>query len=100
MSENPVADPVAYEPINRELKTVPGYFQEQDRTVQDVRWQEDIGVQITPGRLLAHIIFEPPPPEPVYAPEGCTGEIEWINRRIPHEWLDVKPLTVLRLKAS
>ena len=102
MPENPVTDPVVYEPTNRELRTVPEYFEQQDRAVQDIRWEEDIdvGVWIMPGRLLAHIIFDSPPPEPVYAPEGCTGEIEWINRRISHEWLDVRPVTLLRLKAS
>jgi hypothetical protein len=87
---------------NRELRTVPKYFQEEDRAVQDLRWEEDIdvGVQIEPGRLLAHVIFDASPPEPLYSPEACTGEIERINRRIPYGWLDVWPVTLLRLKAG
>jgi hypothetical protein len=102
MPENPKTDPVVYEPTNRELRTVPKYFQEEERAVQDVRWEEDVkvGVHIEPGRLLATVIFDAPPPEALCAPEACAGEIEWINRRIPHGWLDVWPETLLRLKAG
>jgi hypothetical protein len=101
MPEKPTTDPVVYESTNRELRTVSQYFQEEDRAVQDVRWEEDIevGSHIEPGRLLAHVIFDAPPPEPLHAPEACAGEIEWINRRIPYEWLDVIPVTLLLLKA-
>jgi hypothetical protein len=102
MPENPKTDPVVYESTNRELRTVPKYFEEEDRAVQDVRWEEDIdvGVQIESGRLLAHIIYDAPPPEPLFAPEACAGETEWINRRIPYEWLDVTPVTLLSLKTG
>lgn len=102
MPEHPTTDPVVYESTNRELRTVPKYFQEEDRVVQDVRWEEDIdvGVHIEPGRLLAQVIFDAPPPEPLYAPDACAGEIARVNRRIRYEWLDVKPITLLRLKAG
>lgn len=102
MPDNTKPDPVVYDPITRELRTVPKYFQEEERAVQDIRWEDDIrvGVRIEPGKLLAYIIFDAPPPEPMYAPDACEGEIEWINPRIPYEWLDLRPVTLLRLKAD
>ena len=102
MREKPTTEPVVYESTNRELRTVPKYFQEEDRAVQHIKWEDDIkvGVRIEPCRLLAHIIFDKPSPEPLHAPEACEGEIEWINPRIPYEWLDLRPVTLLRLKAD
>jgi hypothetical protein len=91
---------VSYDSLNRDLRTVRFYFAAQEKSVQDFRWEEDItvGARIEPGKLLAHIRWDSPPDERVVAPEGCEGEIEWINGRIDFTSLHRKPEELLRLK--
>ena len=66
---------VSYDSLNRDLRTVRFYFDAQEKSVQGFNWEEDIqvGARIAPGRRLAHISWDPPPDEPVVAPDGCEG---------------------------
>ncbi len=102
MPENRIPSPVVYDSMNRELRTVREYFERQERAVLDIGWQPDIreGVRIEPGRLLGHIVWDSPPPEPVLAPPGCGGRIAWMNPRIEYEFLDLESVTLLRLEAG
>ena len=91
---------VSYDSLNRDLRTVRFYFDAQEKSVQGFNWEADIqvGARIAPGRRLAHISWDPPPDEPVVAPDGCEGEIEWMKGRIDITSLHRKPEELLRLK--
>lgn len=102
MSENPSTSAVVYDAMNRELRTVRDYFAQRDEVVLNIKWQPGIeeGAQIAPGQLLAHIDWDGAPEEPLKAPSGCGGRIEWINGQIEYEKLDLRPEVLLRLEAS
>jgi hypothetical protein len=86
--------------MNRELRTVRDYFAERDEEVLNIKWQPGIeeGAQIAPGELLAHIDWSGGTKEPLDAPSGCGGRIEWINGQIEYEKLDLRPEVLLRLE--
>ena len=102
MSENPSTSPVVYDAMNRELRTVRDYFAEREEGVLNIKWEPGIeeGAQISPGQLLAHIDWSGGTKEPLEAPSGCGGRIEWINGQIAYEMLDLRPEALLRLEAS
>lgn len=93
---------VSYDSTNRELRTVRKYFAAKDAAVLQIKWKEGIrkDARIKPGRILAHIIWDGLPAEPVRAPAGCEGTIESTNRRIRYEFLHRRVETLLRLKAT
>lgn len=102
MSENRSTSPIVYDAMNRELRTVRDYFAERDEEVLNIKWQPGIeeGAQIAPGELLAHIDWSEGTKEPLEAPSGCGGRIEWINGQIEYEKLDLRPEVLLRLEAG
>jgi hypothetical protein len=102
MPGNESTMPVIYEAVNRELNTVKDYFAQAGISVLDIQWLQGVeeNEDITAGRLLGHIIWANCPPVPLVAPEGCTGEIEWINGRIELEKLHLATQKLLRLKAG
>jgi hypothetical protein len=103
MLETPVSAtfPVAYDALNRELRTVPQYFIVRG-IPEDIQWTADLveGISIEPGKLLGHIIWASAPAEGLRAPAECEGEIVWINRRIPYEVMHRRSIPLLRLAAS
>ncbi|MFQ6093869.1 MAG: hypothetical protein ACE5OR_14550 [bacterium] len=102
MSEKPSISPVVYDAMNRELRTVRDYFAQSDEEVLNIKWQPEIeeGAQIVPGQLLAHIDWSGGIKDPLEAPSGCGGRIEWINGQIEYEKLDLRPEVLLRLEAG
>lgn len=102
MSEKPSISPVVYDAMNRELRTVRDYFAQSDKEVLNIKWQPEIeeGAQIVPGQLLAHIDWTGGTKDPLEAPSGCGGRIEWINGQIEYEKLDLRPEVLLRLEAG
>lgn len=102
MSEKPSISPVVYDAMNRELRTVRDYFAQSDEEVLNIKWQPGIeeGTQIVPGQLLANIDWSGGTKDPLKAPSGCGGRIEWINGQIKYEKLDLRPEALLRLEAG
>jgi hypothetical protein len=102
MSEKPSISPVVYDAMNRELRTVRDYFVQRDEEVLNIKWQPGIeeGAKIVAGQLLAHIDWSGGTKDPVEAPSGCGGRIEWINGQIEYEKLDLRPEGLLRLEAG
>ncbi len=99
MTENAANTPVVYEEQNRELRTVIDYFAQREDAVLDIEWQNQthVGDPITAGQLLAHIVWDGRPNEPLYAPLGCTGNIVWKNGRVEYERLHRRSEVLLRL---
>src|SRR5574341_988108 len=91
--------PVVYDAINRELRTVPDYFAQRHVSVLDIAWQGGVaeGAHITSGQLLARIIWDGEPEEPLTAPAGCVGTIVWLNEHIAYELLHRRSEVLLRL---
>jgi len=102
MPENQNTSPVVYEAMNRELKTVKDYFAHIGISVIGIEWEAEIevGTEITPGQLLAYIVWDGPPKERLEAPVECGGRIEWKNGQIKYEWLHLESQVLLRLAAS
>ena len=102
MSIDSVASPVVYDSTNRELRTVQAYFAQKGIGVLDIMWQTGVAVggQVASDMLLAHIIWTSGPADPLKAPIGCTGNIEWMNPRIPYVFLDSETVTLFRLSVA
>jgi hypothetical protein len=93
--------PVVYDAKNRELRTVRQYFSARG-IPEDIQWEAGIdeGACIDANALLGHIIWASAPPDPLRAPEGCVGKIEWINKRIVYEVMHRRAVPLLRLAAN
>jgi hypothetical protein len=102
MSRDTNDSPVVYDAANRELRTVKDYFAAREGQVLNIKWEKEIneGEEISSGDHLAQIIWEGADEEPIHAPPGCTGVIDWINGQIEYEKLDLKPQALLRLGPS
>ncbi len=100
MPRNRSDNPVVYDSVKRELRTVRDYFAGRDEEVLHIKWEDGIeeGVPISPEQCLAQIIWDGAPKEPIDAPAECSGVIGWINGRIEYEILDLKSQVLLRLK--
>ena len=84
---------VTYDPINRELRTVPDFFAARNTSMELLSWCEGIkkGAKIKENVPLADIFWDDGTSEVLTAPPGCAGVIESTNRRILYENLHKSP---------
>lgn len=93
-------DLVAWDNINRELRTVPEAFGARPRGVLSVVWRAgvEVGGAVKAGAELADIQWADNTRDVVRAPAGCSGSIAAVNRDIAFETLHTPPsVTLLRL---
>lgn len=81
-----------WEKKNRELRSVCSWFAGKD-SVNKINWRRGIarGETISPGTVLAVIIFNDGTVAELTAPSGCTGRIAATNRRVDKEALGEPP---------
>ena len=93
-------EPVSYDALNGELRTVRRFFVEKAEAVLMIRWKLGIkkGAVIAPGDLLATIVWDESPDEPILAPAECAGEVDRTNRRIPYERIRRRTIPLLWMK--
>jgi len=94
---------VIYDPINRELRTVPDFFVARNSSMELLSWRKGIkgGVKIKENTELADIFWDDGKKNVLKAPTGCAGIIQSTNRRILYENLHIPPSQwLLRLKQA
>ena len=69
--------PYIYDPVNRELRTVPEYFRTSEKEYLGFERAEDItlGSPIAPGKVLGAVHWDDGSVLHVVAPENCTGKV-------------------------
>lgn len=69
--------PCVYDPINRELRTVPSFFNNGKAYAGFVRARGvGVGAQVAPGQVLGSLYWIDGTTLPLVVPDGCHGEIE------------------------
>ena len=94
---------VTYDPINRELRTVPDFFAARNSSIELLSWRKGIkkGTEIKENTELADIYWDDGTKDVLKAPTGCAGIIESTNRRIKYEILHIpQPQWLLRLRKA
>src|SRR3990172_9267672 len=94
---------VTYDPITREVRTVPDFFAARNTSMELLSWSKGIkkGVKIKENTELANIFWDDGTSEVLTAPPGCAGVIESTNRRILYENLHIPPSQwLLRLREA
>ncbi len=97
----PAVEPVVYVKQTCELRTVPAYFKQQKKSVNDIEWKDEVrpGAAIHTGQPLGYIIWQSTgtPQTLLTAPNGCEGAISEINGNVEYAELHLSAQTLLTL---
>ena len=82
---------VTYNATSGELRNNPDAFAEKGDYVASIVWEKRKGQNVGLGDLIATIQWGDGSRDPLNAPEGCSGKVKDLNRKIKFEDLEYPP---------
>jgi hypothetical protein len=90
------SDMLSFDGVNREVRFVPRYFNDEPANVLVVSWEIGMkaGAVISSGTKLATIKWDDGDQTMMHAPTGANGTVKATNRRIEYESLHRSPAQI------